>query len=124
MRQKLEKYLKVLRIELEDIETDLEMMAEVYNQREKRGEITDYVFLENVSVLKSEISSIDSIISRIEDEHSEEFQDLGAFVEHLDSIFRERTEHASYPQGVYDLVKRKLTKVQRYIESEESESDK
>ena len=119
MKQKLEKYLQVLRIELEDIETDLELMADVYNQREKRDEITEHVFLENVSVLKSEISGIALIIRTIEDVHVEQFGNLAAFVEYLDAMFRERTKHSSYPEGVYRMVKRKLTKVQRYIESSE-----
>jgi hypothetical protein len=119
MKQKLEKYLQVLRIELEDIETDLGVMAEVYDQREKRDEITKNVFLENVSVLKSEISGIAFIIRSIEDVHVEQFRDLSAFVEYLDAMFRERTKRSSYPEGVYRMVKRKLTKVRRYIESSE-----
>ena len=119
MKEKLEKYLKVLKIELEDLESDLELMADVYGQREKRDEITDYVYLENVSVLKTEILGINSIVESIDDIPVEQFTSLGEFVEYVDTLFRDRTEHASYPEGVYSLVKRKLEKVKRYIEGSE-----
>ena len=49
MKEKIEKYTQILKIELEDLEKDLLMMAEIYHQRELKGEITDYVFLENLS---------------------------------------------------------------------------
>ena len=67
MKNKIEKYIKILKIELEDLEKDLLVMAEIYHQREQKKEITDYVFLENISLLQSEISGIDSIIESLEE---------------------------------------------------------
>ena len=119
MRVKLRKYLDVLKIELEDLETDLGLMSELYGRREKQDEITDYVFLENVSLLQSEISGVASIIRSIDAIPVSEFSNLGEFVDYLEGRFRQRTEHSGYPESVYALVKRKLTKVSRYIESTE-----
>jgi hypothetical protein len=117
MRQKIAKYLKVLRVELQDLEEDLAIMADLYGQRERRDEITGYVFLENVSVLKGEIAGIESIIRSMDDLPVERFGNLGDFVEHIGELFRERSRAAGYPDGVYALVKRKLDKVRQYIES-------
>ena len=117
MREKLNKYLKVLRIELEDMEEDLSIMRELYGQRERRDEITEYVFLENVSLLKSVISGIEVLNRSIDDIPRDEFADLDELVDYVDRLFRDRTAHAGYPEAVYSLVRRKLTKVSRYIHS-------
>ena len=117
MREKLHKYVKVLRVELEDLAEDLKLMEELYGQREKRDEITDYVFLENVSLLQSEISGIESIIRSLEEIIVERYSSLDELVEEVDSHFRKRTKDSAYPEAVYSLVKRKLSKVARYIQS-------
>ncbi len=120
MELKLAKYLKVLRIELEDLEADLEVMKDLYDRREAQEEITEYVFLENVSLLKSEIAGVESLIKSIDDIPIEQFSNLDEFVDYVDGLFRERTEHSGYPESVYALVKRKLSKVSRYIMSTDS----
>lgn len=119
MKHKIRKYVQVLRIELEDLEADLELMTEIYSRKEAQDEITDYVFLENVSVLKTEISGIASIIRSIDDIPTEEFTDLPELVEYIDGMFRERTKRSDYPEGVYALVRRKLYKVLKYVENTE-----
>ena len=73
MKEKIEKYTKILKIELEDLEKDLLMMAEIYHQRELKKEITDYVFLENLSLLQSEIAGIDNIIESLEEIDPKDF---------------------------------------------------
>lgn len=117
MREKLRKYVRVLRIELEDLAEDLNIMADLYAQRERRNEITDYVFLGNVSLLKSEMSGIETVIRSIDEVPVERFGSLDALVDYMDRLFRMRTMHAGYPEAVYSLVKRKLSKVSQYIQS-------
>ncbi len=115
MRQKLPKYLKVLRIELEDLSEDLEVMKDLYGQRGRRDEITDYVFLENVSLLKSEIAGVEAAIRSMDEIPVDRFRNLDELVDYIDKLFRERTAGAGYPEAVYALVRRKLAKVSRYV---------
>lgn len=117
MREKLGKYLKVLKIELEDLEEDLKLLNDVYSQQEKRDEITDYVFLENVSLVQSEISGIEHIIQSLDDITIEGFSSFDDFVEYIDANFRKQTQYSGFPEAVYVLVKRKLQKVSHYIVS-------
>ena len=121
MREKYQKYLKVLKIELEDLEEDLLLMAKIYQQREKDNEITDYVFLENLSLLQSEISGIERIIQSVNTIDVANFKTLDEMVEHADAVFRTQTEDANFPESVYALVKRKLKKVSAYIHSDEND---
>ena len=119
MREKLGKFAKVLRIELEDLEEDLKLLADLYNQREERKEITGYVFLENISLVKSEISGIEQIIRSLDDIVIDSFSSLDEFVEHVDDRFRQKTQDMGFPEAVYALVKRKLLKVSSYIHGSE-----
>lgn len=119
MREKLRKFIKVLRIELEDLEEDLRLMADLYNLREKRAEITEYVFLENMSLLKSQISGIEHILKSIDSIETQDFGTLDDLVEYVSREFKAQTEDAGFPESVYELVKRKLTKVSKYVQSAE-----
>ena len=118
MKYKIPKYMKVLKIELEDLEEDLLVMAEIYHQREQKDEITDYVFLENLSLLQSEIAGIDTMLSSLNEIDIEKFTTLAELVEFVDQNFRKKTDAANFPESVYALVKRKLTKVSKYIQDE------
>ncbi|MAG13193.1 MAG: hypothetical protein CMN78_01215 [Spirochaetales bacterium] len=122
MREKYQKYLKVLKIELEDLEEDLLLMAKIYQQREANNEITDYVFLENLTLLQSEISGIEQILKSIDTIDVDSFKTLDEMVEHVDVEFREKTEKSNFPEAVYALVKRKLSKVSAYIHSDDENS--
>ena len=115
MREKRKKYLKVLRIELEDLQEDLELMADLYNQRDANAEITPYVFLENVSLLQAEITGIENIIRSIDDIVIDRFETLNELVDYSDQAFQKLTKEAGYPDAVYELVRRKLRKVARYL---------
>ncbi len=117
MKEKLQKYLKVLRVELEDLEEDLKLMSDLYSQREEREEITDYVLNENLSLLKMEIAGIHKVVESIDEIAVEKYSSLDEMIDHIDSIFRERTRDAGFPDSVSELVKRKLLKVARYIQS-------
>ena len=115
MKEKIKKYTRILRIELEDLQEDLLMMAEIYHQRELKREITDYVFLENLSLLQSEIAGIDNIIESLDDINPDDFSSIKQFAEYISEEFKKRTEAAGFPDSVFELVNRKLVKVSHYI---------
>ena len=119
MKEKIEKYTKILKIELEDLEKDLLIMAEIYHERELKKEITDYVFLENVSLLQSEIAGIDNIIESLKDIDPADFTSVEEFAVVIADEFRKKTEDAGFPESVFALVNRKLKKVTRYLLSSE-----
>jgi hypothetical protein len=119
MKDKIRKYVKILRVELEDLEEDLLMMAEIYHEREQKDEISEFVFFENLALLQSEISGIDNIIKTLNEIDPSEFASIDAFVESIDTAFRTKTADAGFPDSVYALVKRKLMKVSLYLQRSE-----
>jgi len=87
-------------------------MAEIYHQRELKREITDYVFLENLSLLQSEIAGIDSIIESLDEVNIENFSTIEGFEAYIAAKFRKSTEEHDFPESVFSLVERKLKKDQ------------
>ena len=65
MKEKLKKYLKILTIEFEESIVYLEYLLEAHRFREAQGDITHYVYLEDVTVLKNELSGINNCLETI-----------------------------------------------------------
>ena len=115
MKNKISKFLQVFRIELEDLEEDLKVLSTMYNEREQKGEITQYVLLENNALIMNEISGVESILQSLSGVSPVQYASLEEMVVDIDRQFRDKTEHAGFPDVVYELVKRKLDKVLKYV---------
>ncbi|MEW5817060.1 MAG: hypothetical protein AB1798_16900, partial [Spirochaetota bacterium] len=115
---KLKKYLKVLKIEMEDLVEDLNTLKNLYNRRKNKGEITHYVFLENFGLLTEEISGINGLLSFLETVQTDKYTTLDEMIADIDRIFRERTKHYGFPEAVYVLIHRKMKKVTNYVSRE------
>ncbi len=115
MKEKMRKFLKVLSVELEDLKEDLKYLQEQYGQRKDTGEITDYVFLENVSMIEREhagISAAEGILSALS---IEQFSDVDALANGLMNTLDEKLTAQDTPPAVLDFLKRKIIKVKRFV---------
>ncbi len=114
MENKIRKYLKILKIELEDLIDDLEFSENVMAKRFKEHEITEYVFLENIGLLKKEILGIEKIQRMINDskENIHSIEELKTVVE---NYLHNEIKSAGLPNVVFLLVNRKLDKVSKYM---------
>ncbi|MDC7125153.1 MAG: hypothetical protein PQJ46_06280 [Spirochaetales bacterium] len=118
MDSKIKKYLKILTIELEDLVVDLTFNEKIIEQRLKRHEITEYVFRENVSLIKKEIIGIGKIKKLIKTS-SKGIKSIESFREIVENYFKVEIEAAGIPDVVMLLVNRKLDKVEKYINIED-----
>ena len=112
------KYLEILKIELEDLVYDLEFGEQVLMKRLKEHEITEYVFLENIGLLKKEILGIERVQKVIEKARAEN-KTISELGEVLEEYFAHEIRAAGLPNVVTLLVKRKLEKVNRYMSIDE-----
>ncbi len=118
MQAKMKKFLKILKIELEELENELIMFGELHKQREKSGEITTYVFRENMNLIKNEISGIREIVKSVDALVSTRYHSFEEMVEDLDRKIKGKIEESDYAEAAYELVKRKLQKVHTYMRNE------
>ncbi len=113
MKHKIDRYLKILKIELEDLEIDIIYAEETLREKLKERKITDYVFLENLAAFKAELAGIQKMGKEI-DSLADKFDDLEKLCLYVDDFFRKKVKDADLPQAVYVLIKRKLDKVYLY----------
>lgn len=109
-------FLRILKIEIEDLQMDIEeLITECENNREK-GVITNYVCMENLTVFKNEIHGL-GVFNRIVDKTDpEEFDTLDDMIIKLKEGFRKAIHAHGLVEAVYVCVARKLKKVAKYFE--------
>lgn len=110
------KYLAVLRVELEDLEEDLTILKNLYDERDRRKEITHYTCLENVALVQEEIAGIADLVRSMEGIDPTRYSELDELISDIRRLSRQRVEESDFPKAVLTLVERKLDKVRRYVE--------
>lgn len=118
MQNKMKKFLKILKVELEELEDELLLFGEIHKQREQSGEITSYVFRENMNLIKDEISGLQEIIRSVDGLVSTKYRSFEEMVEDLDAKIKQKLQESKHEQASYELVKRKIQKVHQYIRDE------
>lgn len=118
MQNKMKKFLKILKVELEELENELVMFGEMHKQREQSGEITTYVFRENMNLIKNEISGLQEIIRSVDGLVSTRYKSFEEMVEDLYRKIKERIRESEHAEATYELVKQKLDKVHKYVREE------
>ena len=109
------KYLAILRLELDDLHTDIEELIKQTTEERESRELTNYVYMENLALFKNELLGVDAF-GRILDE-----LDLGAFtsleemVDYLKTDFRAKVKAVGLAEVIDLLVERKLDKVMQYV---------
>ena len=76
MRQIKKHYLEILRIELEDLREDLQLLIDECQRNRENGKITDYVFLENVTLFKNELLGVDEFFKIIDTIDTAQYETL------------------------------------------------
>lgn len=114
MKHKMERYLKILKIELEDLETDIAFSEEILQKKYDDREISHYVFLENLSTFKAELMGIREMEGEI-DQLIDKYETLDDLIKDVYQFFEKKVEDAGLPEVVFVLIKRKLDKVYQYL---------
>ena len=84
-------------------------------RRKESGEITNYVFLENLAVLYHEISGVDNLVEVIDSVDPDSYEGLEDMIPDLERRIRHKMNRAHLAKPLYPLVKRKLEKVAEYV---------
>lgn len=115
MDKQREKFLKILRIEMEDLENDIALLEDVTERRNQEHEITDYVLMENMALLKKELGCVHTLLQDLDAFPLEQYDSLEETAQGVKGFFREETKKHGFPPAVYQLVDRKIEKVARYV---------
>jgi hypothetical protein len=117
MKEKKLKFIRILNAELDDLMEDIELLMGAYKQRCEKGEITNYVFMENQAVFKNEIAYLNEfarLVQRMDLDRFQTMEELCAFVE---SEFKQNRKKGCYTPSIESVMERKLQKVLLYVKS-------
>lgn len=115
MKHLLRRFLGILKIELEDLEEDIEDLVEVCQRRKDHHEISDYVYQENKTLLLNEIAAVKSLVHRLDGLDTGGFATQQQLFDEVDRLIQAKTRESAFPEAVYSLVKRRLDKVAQYL---------
>jgi len=114
MKNKMERYIKILKIELEDLEDDIQDAQDLLKKKLEDHKITDYVFMENLSTFRTELAGIKKMGKEI-DSLVGQYDTLDELVAYLSDFIRKKVKDSGLPEVVYVLIKRKLDKIYKYL---------
>jgi hypothetical protein len=115
MKDLLHKFIGILKVELEDLESDIGDLLEICQRRKDNREITDYVYLENKTLLLNEIAALKSLIHSLDGLDTAKFASQDEMFTEVQRLIQARTRESAFPEAVYSLVKRRLDKVVQYL---------
>ena len=113
-------FISLLKVEFEDIKSDLRSMEELLVNRIGLREITDYVYNENTALLEREIAAVDRLRSLLDQLSCEELEEpVDELAVRLETRFTDEIRRRQIPEAVRPLIIRRLRKVAGYLASEE-----
>ena len=115
MEQNKGKFFRVLVIELEELTQDLREAVKLYEARNVSGDVTNYVLRENTALLENEIGGVAHVLEVVRQAGPEEDESFEELVSRVRSLCRRAIEESHYPDALFGMVDRKLTKVESYI---------
>ena len=108
--------VKILQLELKEVEHDLNGLKDLYSNRHDSSEITNYVFLENTALLQSELDSIHLIGTLLEKTIIDEHLTPHDLLNSIDDFIKSEVKERQFSDAIYNFVKSKLTKVSKYLD--------
>jgi len=115
MRMAMVKFVKVLRIEMEDLEAHLESLVTENFRREKEREETERVCLENVATLRNEALGVQHFVEILDGVDVDSFDNLDHLVATIRQRFHEVIPRHGLAEAAIAYADRKIAKVEAYV---------
>ncbi len=115
MREIKRTYLRMLRVEIEDLREDIDLLVMEYDRLHEKEELSNYVFSENLTVIRRELLGVDSFFRLIDETEIDRFASLDDLIASLTNTFRGMVRESGLPAVIESYVERKLLKVKEYV---------
>jgi len=115
MHDKISGFIRILLVELDDLEHDIKDLMTEYEAKHNSDVITNYVFFENLALSQRELFGIDGFLSDIKSINPPDITSIDQLVENLSRLLHERVSLNGLPKAIELMVGRKIEKVKTYI---------
>ena len=109
------KFARLLAIELESLQEELELLLQTLDRRLKDHEITEYVRNENYVVLKNEIMGLRDFLNSGCSVDSDEITTPDEAAAAAKEVIRQRLTEHGYVPALYLLVANRVDKIATYL---------
>lgn len=116
MKEAKENFLKILEIEISDLKEDIKVLIEECNKDHDEEKITNYVFMENLMILRREVLGVNDFMELILNTDHEQFPTLEDLASHIRSSFKKEIKEKDLVPALERFVNRKIEKVLSYIQ--------
>ena len=115
MRALLNKFISIFKIELQDLEDDINDLLEILERRRDSQEITNYVYMGNKGVLLNEVSCVKELLDSISTIDAYQYERVEDMIADLKKMMNKKIRDCAFPRVVQHLVDRKFEKVCNYV---------
>lgn len=115
MRQNRKYFLKIMKIELEDLKDDLQLMINSCEERKEKGELTEHVYLANCTLFKNELVGLNDFMTILRGTKINQFDTLEQLILYLQGRFKEQIKKLSLAEALEVCIERKMDKVKQYV---------
>jgi len=117
MPEKLKLFTKILTAELEDLEDDLHTWGLYLEEKHRNDKISEYVFLENNALLRSELVGIRTMLETISNNHPSNLPDLESIKEYYVALIKREAAQYQFQEAILAFATRKIEKVYAYLKA-------
>lgn len=118
MKDLCRKFLKLLLVELEDLGEDLAFFTEMMERRHRSGQITDYVYQENLAVLRNEVMGLADCLRGCADLELMGGKSVAEISAGVKARLHERLKERGYVPALFALLDRRIDRIAAYLSGE------
>lgn len=110
-----EKFMRLLRLEIESLHDEIEIILRSLDHRLANHEITDYVHNENGAILRNELLGLEDFLRTEFDTSERADATLDDVVDEIRAYLRRRLIERDYVPALYELMNRRIEKIVAYL---------
>lgn len=115
MPNKKEQFIEILKIELEDLKKDIELLISEAEKARVVERISNYVFLENLAIFRDEIIAVDALASFLQRSCADGCLDVEELRDKLLKLMNDKILELRMPSLMMEWVDRKVDKAYRFL---------
>jgi len=110
----LERFLRILCVELEHLCGHIDQLVDAYHEKQRRREVTEHVCRTNVATLQNEECGCFQFIRIVERLRAADYECLDELVADVRKRFNDVVKHSGVAPAIYLFADKKIRKVERY----------
>ncbi len=115
MHEMKKKYMKILRIEIEDLREDINDLIEHCKKESETEIISSYVSQENIVIFRKELSELEIFFKILDSIDPDKFENLDELIEFIRDRFTEKIKEFGLIRAIGKFIDRKMIKVKKYV---------